>query len=197
MPAVWMSTTVSDYTSAKVVVHFQGGAFVLAPNPADAGTPAAEIFAKELGAITFYAQYRLPRDDASKSPAAIQDAVTFYHYLLKRGFRAENIIISSDSAGGNVALVLLCYIESSKLLPPPRGVMLWSPWIDVSDAAIARARENKNRSINFLPIPLLRWGKRAVEPLKMSRHQETDHYLRPIEHPFHSREPIFVNKGTL
>lgn len=75
--------------------------------------------------------------------------------------------------------------------------MLWHPWFDVSDVTIARALKNKNWHIGFLPIPLLWWGKQEVEPLEGFRYKETDHCLRPIEHPFHSKVPIMVNTGTL
>lgn len=59
IPTVWMPTNVADYASAKIVLHSQGGAFVLASDPVGIGTPAAEIFLKELSAVTLYAQYRL------------------------------------------------------------------------------------------------------------------------------------------
>jgi acetyl esterase/lipase len=196
MPAIWLPTLLSDPATARVVIHFQGGAFVLASDPVQTGTPPAKIFKEELGATTFYAQYRLARDDESRFPAAIQDAVSFYQHVLDQGVRPENILISGDSAGGSVAIGLIRYVESTKILPSPRGVMLWSPWVDVSDTAIAQHSKNKNLRIDFLSLGLLKWGVEAYEPASDDRTEETDHYLRPVAHPFRSHTPIFVNAGS-
>jgi acetyl esterase/lipase len=197
MPAIWVPTVPSDPHSARIIIHFQGGAFVLAPEPVKTSASPAKFFMEDLGATTFYAQYRLARDDLSRFPAALQDSVSFYQHVLNQGFQPRNIIISGDSAGGGVAIGLVRYIESTKMLPPPRGVMLWSPWLDVSDIAITQYVKQKNFHIDFLGLELLCWGKGAYEPTPSYRTKETDCYLRPVEHPFLSQTPIFVNAGTV
>jgi acetyl esterase/lipase len=197
MPAIWLPTVLSEAETARVVIHFQGGAFVLAPDPVKTSATAAKLFTEEFDAKTFYAQYRLARNEWSTFPAALQDAVSFYHYVLDQGVQPSNIIISGDSAGGGLAIGLLRYIEDTKMLPSPRGVMLWSPWVDVSNTAITQYGENKNLHVDFLGLDLLRWGKEAYEPASKYCTQETDCYLRPVEHPFQSQTPIFVNAGSV
>jgi acetyl esterase/lipase len=136
-PAVWFPKPFTKGDESPVVVHFQGGAFVTATDPVETGQLPSLIFEEKLGATTFYAQYRLSRDEKTRFPAALQDAVTFYRYVLDQGVDSSNIIISGDSAGGGLVLALLRYIEEhGKLLPPPRGVMAWSPWVDSKQISI-------------------------------------------------------------
>ncbi|ORX94928.1 Alpha/Beta hydrolase protein, partial [Clohesyomyces aquaticus] len=196
MPAVWLPAPLSDPEYARVLIHFQGGTFVLALDPVPTGTPAAKVFAKVLNAITCYAQDRLARDDRSRFPAAVQDAVSFYQYVLDQGVRPANIIISGDSAGGSVAIGLMRYIESTKFLPSPSGVMLSSPWADVSAGAITNYSKSKSLKVDFLGLELIWWGKAAYEPKSKDYSEETDCYLRPVEHPLRSSVPIFVNSGS-
>ena len=64
-------------------------------------------------------------------PAALEDALKVWDYLMYLGYGARDIIIAGDSAGGNLALVLALKLkEQGRLLP--RGLMLFSPWTDLT-----------------------------------------------------------------
>ncbi len=60
-------------------------------------------------------------------PAALDDAVTVYRELLKRGVDPKNLIVFGDSAGGNLALELSIYLRENNL-PQPAALILNSPW---------------------------------------------------------------------
>ncbi|KAF1968949.1 alpha/beta-hydrolase, partial [Bimuria novae-zelandiae CBS 107.79] len=122
------------------------------------------------------------------------DVVTFYRYVLDQGVDPRNIFISGDSAGGAVAIALLRYIEETKVLPSTRGVMLWSPWLDVSSSAVSRYSKSKSLRTDFLNLGLIEWGKSAFQPVPRSEEQER--YLCPAAHAFRSQTPVFVNAGT-
>jgi acetyl esterase/lipase len=198
MPAMWFPEPIDKSAKNRtVVIHFQGGAFVTAADPQQTGQLPSSLFAKKMNATTFYAQYRLSRNNETRFPAAVQDAVSFYRYVLDLGVDPKDIIISGDSAGGSVVLGLLRYIESSGEevgLPSPRGVMAWSPWVDVTDAALARHQKNPHLQSDFLNLQLLQWGKEAYEPSQPS--DESERYLAPVEHPFESKTPLFIHVGT-
>ncbi len=199
MPAMWFpcapgGAESKKFKSGRVVIHLQGGAFVVAPEPSEIGQPAANYLAEKLDAMTFYPQYRLARNEQTRFPAALQDAVTFYKYVLDQGYEPQDIIISGDSAGGNVIIGLLRYIESLGMLPAPAGAMLWSPWVDVSEQSLTRHAKSKQRHTDFLALSFVRWGVQAVTPRAASK--ETEPYLRPALHPFSCSVPVFVNAGT-
>lgn len=64
-------------------------------------------------------------------PAACEDAMKVWNYLMLLGYGARDIIISGDSAGGNLALSLVLRLkEEGRLLP--RGMVLMSPWTDLT-----------------------------------------------------------------
>ncbi|KAG2367953.1 Alpha/Beta hydrolase protein [Suillus spraguei] len=67
-------------------------------------------------------------------PAALQDIFSAYHHLILKGFAAENITITGDSAGGNLALILP-YIISQSTLPMPGHIALCSPDADLTYAS--------------------------------------------------------------
>jgi acetyl esterase/lipase len=63
-------------------------------------------------------------------PAAVDDAVAGYRWLLAQGARPGRIAIAGDSAGGGLTAATLVAIRDAKLPTPGAGVML-SPWVDL------------------------------------------------------------------
>ena len=64
-------------------------------------------------------------------PAALTDALDAYEWLLKNGYREDQIIVAGDSAGGGLALALcLCLKENGRELPC--GIVVMSPWTDMT-----------------------------------------------------------------
>jgi acetyl esterase/lipase len=63
-------------------------------------------------------------------PAAVEDTVTAYRWLLSTGVQASRIVIAGDSAGGGLtaaALVALRYLGE----PLPAAGVCISPWVDM------------------------------------------------------------------
>lgn len=66
-------------------------------------------------------------------PAATEDAMKVWDYLMLLGYGARDIILTGDSAGGNLALSLVLKLkEQGRLLP--RGIVLMSPWTDLTSS---------------------------------------------------------------
>lgn len=66
-------------------------------------------------------------------PAAPEDAMKVWDYLMLLGYGARDIILTGDSAGGNLALSLVLKLkEQGRLLP--RGIVLMSPWTDLTSS---------------------------------------------------------------
>ena len=64
-------------------------------------------------------------------PAACEDAMKAWDYLMLLGYGARDVIVAGDSAGGNLALSLVLKLkEEQRLLP--RGLVLLSPWTDLT-----------------------------------------------------------------
>lgn len=66
-------------------------------------------------------------------PAALEDAMKAWNYLMLLGYGARDVIVAGDSAGGNMALSLVLKLkEEERLLP--RGLVLMSPWTDLTSS---------------------------------------------------------------
>lgn len=64
-------------------------------------------------------------------PAALEDAVKAWDYLMLLGYGARDVIVAGDSAGGNLALALTHKLkQDGRILP--RGLVLMSPWTDLT-----------------------------------------------------------------
>jgi len=64
-------------------------------------------------------------------PAALEDAVSYYCWLLAEGADARQIVVIGDSAGGGLALALLLKLRDSSL-PRPAAAVVLSPWTDLA-----------------------------------------------------------------
>ncbi|KAI9903886.1 hypothetical protein N3K66_000415 [Trichothecium roseum] len=219
MPGAWFPAALPPPSSSssssksggtgdeKVILHFPGGAYVLAFELGFCGAKVEDPLRPGLGADRlFLAQYRLSRDEGTRFPAALQDAVTFYRHVLDLGFRPQNIILSGDSAGGNLALALLRYLEDDNAgtagaaettkLPVPGAVACFSPWVDVAPdgpAASAAFATWANARSDMLTGGLVRWGTEALRPRKTKPGQEP--YLSPLRHPFRTSARLFLHAG--
>lgn len=66
-------------------------------------------------------------------PAATEDAMKVWNYLMLLGYGARDVILAGDSAGGNLALSLTLKLKEEKRLLP-RGLVLMSPWTDLTSS---------------------------------------------------------------
>ncbi|MDD7209340.1 MAG: alpha/beta hydrolase [Lachnospiraceae bacterium] len=73
--------------------------------------------------------YRVAPEDPY--PAALEDALMAYRWLLEMGCGAEQIIVAGDSAGGGLALALAMYLKDHGD-PLPKKLVLMSPWTDLT-----------------------------------------------------------------
>ncbi|HZP45400.1 MAG TPA: alpha/beta hydrolase [Candidatus Binataceae bacterium] len=63
-------------------------------------------------------------------PAAVDDAVAGYKWLLAQGAKPSRVAVAGDSAGGGLTAATLVAIRDQKLPTPGAGVLI-SPWVDM------------------------------------------------------------------
>ncbi len=195
-----LSTPYQHQPGARVFLHFHGGAYVLfGVRDHDIGFGATLMLnPSKPGSAAFFPQYRLASCPDGRFPAALQDAVTAYaHLVLDLGVPPDAIVLSGDSAGGHLALALLRYIcnDSKGVLPEPGGLLLWSPWVDLTLTAEDLAKR-PNEQIDILPPSLLRWAARVFAPLpKGGEDPFVNPYVSPVKEAIATRVPIWVTWG--
>ena len=66
-------------------------------------------------------------------PAALEDGMKAWNYLMLLGYGARDVVLTGDSAGGNLALALTLRLkQEGRILP--RGILLMSPWTDLTSS---------------------------------------------------------------
>jgi acetyl esterase/lipase len=63
-------------------------------------------------------------------PAAVDDSVAAYRWMLAAGLKPSRIAVAGDSAGGGLTIATLVAIRDAKLQLPAAGVAI-SPWVDM------------------------------------------------------------------
>ena len=194
LPAPYQSSPGAE--EQIVVLYFHGGALVLGDGRTLSSGFAASTLVTHLKATVLSISYRLSSNPKGKFPAALQDAVSAYLFLLSLAIPASHIIVAGDSAGGNLAIGLLRYIaEYPGKLPHPRAALLGSPWLDVSSARDPNSLDkHRNASTDYIPGILAAWGAHEYVPSHMDA---TSPYISPLNHPFYTKTPLWVCLGGL
>ncbi|KAI1267547.1 alpha/beta hydrolase fold-3 domain-containing protein [Xylariaceae sp. FL1019] len=184
-----------NISSTKVCIHVPGGALVLGFDLEEIGTAVADVLTDCFGATTvLHLSYRLA-GPKSPFPAALQDVVSVYQYVLGLGVSPKNITVVGDSAGGNLVLAFLRYVETVKtVIPLPGSVLVFSPWVDVSMEGVEEFIESPASRYDPLPASLLSWGVNAYRPHDIP--QNIEPYIAPRHHPFSIRTPLFISAGS-
>lgn len=112
---------------SKALLYLHGGGYVIG-SPLSHRHMVAKI-ALEAGVIAYSMDYVMAPE--APYPAAVEDAVASYQYLLDQGFAPANIVISGDSAGGGLTMALLLAIRD-RGLPTPAAAAPISPWVDMT-----------------------------------------------------------------
>jgi acetyl esterase/lipase len=121
----WILTNAQPF-APRVVLYLHGGGYV-------GGSPAmyrtvTTAFARRCDARVLALEYRLAPEHPF--PAALDDALAAYRWLLAQGNDASNVVVAGDSAGGGLTLSTLLAIREAGL-PRPAGAVMIGPWVDL------------------------------------------------------------------
>lgn len=145
-----------DPAPGRTVLYLHGGGYVFgSPRSHSAFTYA---LAKKARAEVFSLDYRLAPEHPF--PAAVDDAVAAYEWLLAQGFDPASLVVGGDSAGGGLALALLVSIKA-RGLPAPAGVFLLSPWTDLATTG-ASLDLNEKTDAMFQKVHIVEGAKRYL-----------------------------------
>lgn len=138
IPAAWVIPEEAD--SDRVILYLHGGGYVIGSVRSHRKMVARMAIAARCRALMI--DYRLAPEH--KFPAAVDDAVEAYRWLLAEGYEPGKIIIAGDSAGGGLTAATLVALRDSGDHMPAAAVML-SPWADlevIGESARTRARKD-------------------------------------------------------
>jgi monoterpene epsilon-lactone hydrolase len=111
----------------RVLYYLHGSAFVLASPGTHRGL-VMEL-ARRMGCAAFTLDYRLAPEHVF--PAAHDDVLNGYLWLIEQGYRPEEIVVAGDSAGGQLGLSLLGQLRD-RGMAQPAAMIAMSPVVDTT-----------------------------------------------------------------
>jgi epsilon-lactone hydrolase len=175
---------VREARSDRCVLYFHGGAYAV-------GTAALlRDFTWRIGdaarACVFYFDYRLAPEHPF--PAALEDAVTVYRWLLK-GFDPRRIAFAGDSAGGGLLLGTLYKLRDEGLALPAAAVAV-SPWTDLAlTGPSLKLNAAADPMLNVVGLPRLASGY-------LGGADPRNHYASPLYGDACGLPPILIHVGS-
>lgn len=122
--ADWVS--IANQEAERVILYFHGGAYVMGSRKTHRAL--AGKIARASGARVLLPDYRLAPEDPF--PAAVNDAVACWDWLIGEGYEPGRMAIAGDSAGGGLALATLLALKDTGS-PMPACAIGLSPWTDL------------------------------------------------------------------
>lgn len=135
VPAAWIDAPNAD--PGRTILYLHGGGYVIGSIATH--RELANRLSQAAAARVLLLDYRLAPEHPF--PAAVDDAVSAYRWLMQQGTNPARNVIAGDSAGGGLAVAALIALRDAGLPRPAAGVCL-SPWTDmegIGDSMASRA----------------------------------------------------------
>ena len=183
VPAEWIIPP--KESGEKVILYLHGGAYnsgsiashrSIVANIANAARGRALIL-----------DYRLAPEDPF--PAAVEDALAGYRWLLDHQIPADHIIVAGDSCGGGLALSLLVSLRDADEALPAAAVCI-SPWTDLTCSGESW-HTNAKKDIMLEPVSLKHSAK-----LYLGDTDPRDPLASPLYADMKGLPPIFIQVGS-
>jgi acetyl esterase/lipase len=124
VPAQWITAPNAD--TGRNVLYLHGGGYTI--GSIKTHRCLAGWISRAAAARVLIIDYRLAPEHPF--PAAIDDTVGAYRFMLDSGVKPSRAVIAGDSAGGGLAVAALLAIRDAKL-PLPGAAVCLSPWVDM------------------------------------------------------------------
>jgi monoterpene epsilon-lactone hydrolase len=168
------------------LVYFHGGGFRLCS--ARSYRAHGSQLAKACRAKVLVVEYRLAPEHPF--PAAVDDALAAYRWVLAQGVPATRVVIGGDSAGGGITAALLLGAKQNGL-PLPAGGMCLSPWVDLT---VTASSYTSNSSTDVL------FGKASADEaaaLYLQGHDPRDPLASPVFGLWSGMSPLLIINGSI
>ncbi len=168
----------------RVLLYLHGGGWFMG-SPKSHRALVVDL-ARGAGVSAVSLAYRLAPEHPY--PAALEDCVAAYEWLLATGIHPERMIVAGDSSGGNLALALMLRLRDAGT-PLPAGVVLLSP---ITDLALTGTSHTTRRAVDpyFAHVELGPMVTQYVgEADRMSP------YLSPLSGDLRGLPPMLIHAG--
>jgi acetyl esterase/lipase len=186
VPSLLVSTATAGVAdrSAPSVLYLHGGGYVLG---------SAFGYQAHAGALAAAAQtsvllpdYRLAPEHSF--PAAVEDSLSAYRWMLERSSEPERIVIAGDSAGGGLVMSVLLTLKRDGS-PMPGAAILFCPFVDLS------LRLEGRHTGTSAPLASLAEVQRCLAAY-LAGHPADDPILDPLGADLSGLPPMLIQAAT-
>ncbi len=183
VPGEWVSApgAVSD----RVILCLHGGGYTMGSSKAT--QVVASFLSAASGCRVLCIDYCLAPEHPF--PAALEDSITAYRWLLEQGISHSRIVLVGFSAGGGLALSTLVSLRDAHIPLPAAGVLI-SPWTDLAgtgESVVTKAEADPwlTDEMNRFHAALYANGEDLRHPL-----------ISPLYADLHGLPPLLIHVGS-
>ncbi len=173
--------------SDKVILQLHGGGYIGAFKNVYRAMAGLYVEVSN-GASVLTVDYRVGPE--FKHPAALEDAVAAYDWLLENGYSEDRIVLAGDSAGGGLAMSL-CHYLKDKNRKLPCAIVAMSPWTDLLSTG-----DSYKDNYELDPV----FGNDSSELIYNNPYVEDsdkgDKYISPLYGDFEGFPPMLIQVGS-
>lgn len=184
MDAEWVSVN-RRHMQKYVVLYCHGGGYITGSLQYARTITTKLAMTTSMDVLSF--DYHLAPE--APYPAALEDAVRAWDYLMLLGYGARDVVVAGDSAGGNLALALTHKLkEADRILP--RGLVLLSPWTDL----LCRGKSHEEKA-SLDPILDAEYISMAIGAYAPGE-QLDNPFISPLYGDFIGFPPTYIQVGS-
>ncbi|WP_274968341.1 alpha/beta hydrolase [Succinimonas amylolytica] len=174
----------------RVVLQLHGGGYILPLTDLYRMWGVMQLEQAAAGMLVMV-DYRI--SPGHQYPAALEDALSAYRYILEQGVRAGDIVVMGDSAGGNLALALAVQLRELGL-PEPGAMVLFSPWTAMT-ADYPSRETNRERDLVLGAIANPVMYHEVRQPSYAGAVPLADPRLSPVNADLSGLPPLLIQAG--
>lgn len=167
-----------------VILHCHGGGYSTGSSLYARTLTSKLAAAASMEVLCF--DYRLAPENPY--PAAAEDTMKVWNYLMLLGYAARDVILTGDSAGGNLALTLMLRLQQEGRMLPG-GVVLMSPWTDLTSSG--KSFQTRAEADPVLDRPYIERMVKAYAEGQDLR----DPMISPLFGNFQGFPPVYIQAG--
>ena len=175
----------SNARKDRVVLYLHGGGYVM--GSVNSHRHLCERLSRASATTVLALNYRLAPEHVF--PAALDDALSAYRWLLAQGYAANQLAIAGDSAGGGLSLATLLKLKIEKI-PLPACAVLLSPWADLQCTGQSMDSRDAVDPMVHKPLTL------NLATVYMNAADPAQPLASPVNADLHGLPPLMIHVGA-
>jgi acetyl esterase/lipase len=171
-------------TDNRAVLYLHGGAYTMGSCTTHRALASRIAIASQTPALL--PEFRLAPE--YPFPAALEDGVAIYRWLIEQGISPQKMVVAGDSSGGGLAIALTVLLRD-KDVPLPAAITCLSPWADLEltgESLTTRAQVDPMCSLEESQYHAVHY---------IGKHDAQAPLVSPIYADLHGLPPILIQVG--